>query len=324
MRIFVTGAGALLGQGIIKALKRSSLPLEIISADPNPYSAGLYWTDRAYKIPLARDPDYLERLKQILAEERPHAVLVGTDVELPILAANRTRIEQEFATHVLVSDPRVVAIADDKYLTAGFFRDAGFPYPQSATEADAETLVERIGFPLIVKPRIGARALGVSKVANREELDRALAGRKDLVIQECVGSDEDEYTASALVFDGRCAATIVMRRHLRDGNTYRAFVEDFPELNKRVAAWAEALKPHGPANFQFRLDDQGEAKAFEINARFSGTTPLRAMVGFNEVEMCLRAILLGEPVRQPAIEPAVILRHWDETLVRPAELAQVR
>jgi carbamoyl-phosphate synthase large subunit len=314
----------LLGQGIIKALKLSRLPLEIASADPNAYSAGLYWTDRAYGLPMARDPQYLDGLRKILAAERPHIVLAGTDVELPILAAHRDALEREFETHILVSSEEAVRIADDKHLTAAFFRDAGFDYPESATQDEVDALIEKVGFPLIVKPRIGARAVGVSKVADRAALDRALEGREGLVVQECVGRDDQEYTASALVFDGAARATIVMRRDLRDGNTYRAFVEDFPELNRRVAVWAEALKPHGPANFQFRLDADGKAKVFEINARFSGTTPLRALVGFNEVEMCLRAILLGEPVSQPRIEPAVILRHWDETLVRPADLARVR
>ncbi len=52
-------------------------------------------------------------------------------------------------------------------------------------------------------------------------------------------------------------------------------------------------------NFQFRLDRDGRPRPFEINARFSGTTPLRALAGFNEVEMALRHVLLGEPVVQP-------------------------
>src|SRR3546814_995014 len=76
-----------------------------------------------------------------------------------------------------------------------------------------------------------------------------------------------------------------MRRDLRDGNTYRAYVADYPELNDQVRMLGRALQPHGPANFQFRTDADGTPCVFEINARFSGTTPLRAMAGFNEVEM---------------------------------------
>jgi carbamoyl-phosphate synthase large subunit len=36
---------------------------------------------------------------------------------------------------------------------------------------------------------------------------------------------------------------------------------------------------------------------FEINPRFSGTTLLRALAGFNEPDLLIRKHLLGEPVR---------------------------
>ena len=82
---------------------------------------------------------------------------------------------------------------------------------------------------------------------------------------------------------------------------------------------AEAFGPYGPANFQFRLDAQGRAKVFEINGRFSGTTPFRMRAGFNEVEMVLRRILLGEPIKQPSVHPMTILRHFTETVVPTRE-----
>lgn len=323
MKVLVTGAGALLGQGIIRALKRSAAPrARIVAVDPSPLSAGLYWADARHLVPPARDPGYLDRLGELLAAERPDLVLVGTDVELPILARHRHELEREFATRILVSDPRVVAIADDKYHTYEFLRDAGFDHPATALPEDAERVVREVGFPLIVKPRVGARSVGVVRVRDRAGLERALAGADGLVVQEDVGGESDEYTAGVLVFDGACRASVVMRRDLRDGNTYRAYVEAFPELNRLVGRLGEALGPYGPANFQFRLDGAGRAKVFEINARFSGTTPLRALAGFDEVSMCLRHLLLREPVRQPEVEDMTILRHWSETVVRPATLVR--
>jgi carbamoylphosphate synthase large subunit len=110
-----------------------------------------------------------------------------------------------------------------------------------------------------------------------------------------------------------------MRRELRDGNTYRAYADQYPELNRQVVRWTEQLRPYGPANFQFRLVG-GRAKIFEINARFSGTTGLRYHAGFNSVEMTLRRVLLGERVVQPRIKPVVILRHWEETVLTPEAL----
>lgn len=326
MKILVTGAGALLGQGVLRSLRRSSLKATLAAADPNSLSAGLFWTDEAYVIRMASDPAYLDRLAEVLEQARPDVVIPGTDVELPVLAANRERLETEFGTHVLVSDPRVVAIADDKFLTAKFLRDAGFSPPESALPEDAaavDALIGKVGFPLVVKPRIGARSIGVSLVHDEAELRDAIACREGLVIQECVGDESQEYTSSVLVFDGTPHASIVMRRDLRDGNTYRAFSGAYPDLNEQVKAFGAALRPYGPANFQFRVDPDGRARVFEINGRFSGATPLRALVGFNEVEMCIRHILHGEPIVEPVVREAAILRHWSETLVEPSDFERL-
>lgn len=327
VKVLVTGAGALLGQGIIKSLQRSSLQVRIAAADPSPLSAGLFWAEEAHIIRMATAADYLDRLEEVLRESRPDVVIPGTDVELPILSANRERLEKEYSTHVLVSDPRVIAIADDKFLTYQFLDGADLSPPSSALPENrdaVEALIAAVGFPLIVKPRVGARSVGVSLVSSREGLELALAGREGLVVQECVAGDSDEYTASVLVFDGVPEASIVMRRDLRDGNTYRAYTGAFPELNDQVRKLGAALRPYGPANFQFRLDRDGTARVFEINGRFSGTTPLRALVGFNEVEMCLRRILFNEPVRQPPTRDATILRFWSETMVEPEQLKALR
>lgn len=318
IRVVVTGAGALLGQGIMRSLRSSSLDIEMIGVDVSNLAAGLYWCDRSCLVPPAAEPGYLDAIRRLLALERPHLLLAGTDVELPVLAAARAALEAEFQCRVLVSDSRVVEIADDKYKTAGFMRQAGFAAPDSVLATDAPgvaALVGRCGFPLIVKPCIGARSVGVHKVQGPEQLERVLAGNTGAVVQECVGGDDAEFTASGLYFDGACRASIVMRRDLRDGNTYRAFVVEDPALDAIVRTWTEALKPHGPANFQFRIDRQGVPKVFEINARFSGTTPLRAHAGFNEVEMCLRRLLLGQPVVQPTLKPVTILRYWSETVI---------
>jgi carbamoyl-phosphate synthase large subunit len=318
MKALVTGAGAVLGQGIIKSLKQSTLDCKIIAADPNPLSSGLYWADAAYRIPFATDQNFGPRIEELLDREQPDVVLVGTDVELTHFSGQRAYLEKTFSTKILVSDPRVIAIADDKLETCRFFEDAGLNPPKSAAGEDYEAilaLVDTVGFPLIVKPRIGARSIGVSVVNSNTELQQALAGRSGLVVQEYVGNSDSEYTASVLVFDGEAQAAIVMRRDLRDGNTYRAYTGDYQVLSDAVRALGVALQPHGPANFQFRVGSDAQPRVFEINARFSGTTPLRAMAGFNEVEMCIRKLLYDTPIVQPPIRSGTILRSLDEMFV---------
>lgn len=318
-KVLVTGAGSLLGQGIIRALQASSLRPTIVAVDPSPLAAGLYWVDAPYVVPPVAEDGYLRRIEEILSREMPDAVLIGTDVELSVFAEHRERLERERGTRVVVSSPEVVAIADDKWKTYQFLRANRLDCPDSCLPGDEGELVERVGFPLVVKPRVGARSKGVRLAHDWTELRAALASGLGLIVQQRVGTDDTEYTAGALCFEDRYAGSIVMRRELRDGNTYRAFVDEYPELNRAVRAWTEILKPLGPVNFQFRLDE-GHPKVFEINARFSGTTPLRARAGFNEVEAVVRYILWGETGPPAAIKRMMILRHWSETVVEPPAL----
>lgn len=323
MKILVTGAGALLGQGMIRALRMSSIKGRVIAVDPSPYAPGLYWSDAAYLVPAANDSRYLERITQIAEKERPQILLVGTDVELPVFARHRDELEAATGMRVLVSSERVVQTANDKWLTAEFMRQNSFAYPESCLPGSEDDLVERVGFPLVVKPRVGARSVGLRLVNSRDELADALRDAlSDVVIQEHVGSPAEEFTAGAVHFPGEVPISIVMRRELRDGNTYRAFLGEYPEYNDQVRALAKRLGAYGPVNFQFRLKG-ADVCVFEINARFSGTTPLRAQAGFNEVEMCIRHVLEGAPLTPPAVDHGLVfLKYLTDVAVRRENLVQ--
>lgn len=320
MKVLVTSAGALLGQGIIRSLQNSTIPnLHIVACDPDPRSPGLYWNSGSRLLPYSKDPHFIDKFADLLDEEKPDAVCVGTDPELALLSTHQQQLESAYQTKIIVSSPEVVRIADDKYLTYQFMKDHGFTPPDSRLPGQEHELVKLYGFPLVVKPRIGARSVGFHLVNNRCQLDKAIADVPNAVIQECVGTEDDEYTAGSLYFDGLCRATIVMRRELRDGNTFKAYVDKYPELNQQVKVMCEALKPFGPANFQFRLAN-GVAKVFEINSRFSGTTPLRMYAGFNELDMVLNYLFFNKPIVQPDVPKLTIMRHWVETVVKEEEL----
>ena len=62
---------------------------------------------------------------------------------------------------------------------------------------------------------------------------------------------------------------------------------------------SEALNPTG---FQFRLDSIGIPRVFEINARFSGTTYMRSLVGFDEVAW---SILYAQKGSLPDVFPSL-------------------
>lgn len=318
----VTGAGAVLGQGIIKSLRIAAHPYEIVALDPDPRAVGLYWADRAHLIPLASDAGYGDAIDSVIDRERPEVLLIGTDVELMHFAVAKERLEARYCVRIVVSPPEVIRIADDKWLTYQFLASNGFPYPDSALPDGYQALVRRCGFPLIVKPRIGARSIGVHRVANEQQLQQALAEVTSPIIQECVATPEQEFTSGITVVNGQAKAVVTMRRDLRDGNTHRAYVAPDSPYDDLLATIAEKLGGEGVVNFQFRVA-QGAPKIFEINARFSGTTPFRAYAGFNEVDHLVRYYVLGSPIPRPALTSVVILRYMNEIIIQPEQIQRI-
>lgn len=314
MKIMVTGAGAVLGQAVIKSIKASKLKASIVAVDPSPLAAGLYWVDQYYLVPMADDAEYMNKIYEILDNEKPDIIMIGTDIELTVFAEEREKIEREYGTIALVSPRSVIEIADDKWLTCEFLKENHLDYPQSCLPGDEQALIEKVGFPLIVKPRVGARSVGVTKVDDLKALYAALEIVNNPIIQECVGTDDEEYTAGVVVFDNIAKSSIIMKRDLRDGNTSKARAEPYTEINNYLENVAEKLGVYGPVNFQYRISEN-KIKIFEMNARFSGTTHFRTLSNVNEVEMCTDYLLNNKEIIQPEIKPVQIIRYVDETIV---------
>lgn len=298
-------------------------PVHLVTADPDHRAAGHWLGDVAHSIPLAKDPQFIPTLERLVKAERIDVLFVGTDVELGLFAAEKARFAA-LGTKVVVSSPRVVETADDKWLTAQFLRENGFPFPRTALANDAAScraLAAEAGFPLFAKPRRGARSVGARVVKSNIDLEALLSPSSDLVVQEYLPDDPGEFTAGAVgAVDGSIGGVVVLRRDLRDGNTFRAYHDGSDRYEARIAQIAKTLGVEGPSNFQFRVKN-GEPVVFEINARFSGTTPLRALFGFNEVSAIIDNLIDGTPIARPTLRAGTVLRVWSDIFVQPDQLA---
>ena len=315
--ILVTGAGALLGQGILRCLNFSSNKYHIISADPDVRSTGHALAHSSYKIPFVTSGDYLEKIEEIILKEKIHIILIGTDVELPVFADNKEYLEKKYKVKVVVSAPEVIAISNDKYLTAKFLKENGFPFPLSALTTDANEinfLKKNADFPFIAKPVDGARSKGIEIIYNEDELDKICGYKNNLVVQEKIGEDEGEFTTGCVVVQGKCVAVVSLTRDLRDGNTWRAYRKGNTVYDSKICEIAETLGVEGPANFQYRIRN-GEPVIFEVNCRFSGTTPLRLMYGFNEVEALVEYYLEEKLIQQPKLKEGTVLRTFSDIFI---------
>ena len=314
MKVLVTGAGSVLGQAIIKSLKAiKAFDIEIHVVDPRPDAVGFYMADAHHFIPYAKDTSYMHEFKQLLKSIKPEFVFIGTDTELSIISSEKASLEEEFHTSIIVSSPDIIKMADDKYKTYQYLTSIGFDAPKTYLPKDINNL-ETLQYPVILKPRIGARSIGVQLIQSAESLTHQLSTNEDQIIQEYLSSST-EYTAGVVYFDDENIASIVMERTLKDGNTFTAVPLAYSWINESLEALTKKIKPFGPINFQFKIQDS-KIMIFEINARFSGTTHFRSLANFNEVEMVIAFLKYNNPIRQPQINSTIqLLRYYDEIVV---------
>jgi carbamoyl-phosphate synthase large subunit len=320
-RILVTGAGGNIGQGVLKSLSACGLASWVVATDANPLSLGLFEVDRSYAVPKASAPGFLDAFVDILCVERIQLVFVCADTEILPVSRLRERIEAASGARVLVSAPDVVARCADKWLTAQWFARVGLPHPRTALADDAAGIADIVtscGFPVVVKPRLGYASRGLTIAGNRAALAAAAAvlGREG-VVQEHLSDSSCEHTAATFSSrPGAAEACIVMRRELLQGTSYRVEPVFDPALEAEALRWGRTMGGLGPLNFQFRVTSSGPV-CFEVNPRFSGTVGVRFRFGYNDVELAVRAFLLGEAPAQPRLRPGMVLRYWEEVFIEP-------
>jgi carbamoyl-phosphate synthase large subunit len=316
--VLVLGVGGNVSQGVLKALSISSLSCRVIGACITPFAFGLHTVDKAYISPRADDPSFLEWLLNICKTEGVEVVLSGVEPVLKVLAKYTGLIQEETGALCIVSDPDTMMIGNDKLVTCRWMENNGFNFPLYAEAHDKkslEILVKGCGYPLIAKPRSGKGSQGLMEIRNDEDL--AYVSRKPgYIVQECLNESGGEYTVGCFSDSmGKVRGVIVMRRELLAGTTVFAEIGEFPALQIEAKRIVETLRPMGPCNIQMRFPN-GRPVCFEINIRFSGTTPIRARFGFNEVEAAIRHYIYGESTFDlPVVSQGMALRYWNELYI---------
>ena len=321
IHILVTGVGSLLGQGILKSAQESKLKCRIIATDYFPTSVGLYWVEKGYILPDILKPEvsetqWIDALINVIKLEKVDLVLPGLDFELPILAKHKSFIERQTGAILLVSSEEVVRIGDDKWETVKYLEKIGFNYPNSCLPETLESYIQSNPFPFIVKPRHGHTSENVFLVKNSRELNEAINACDMPIIQEYIGCQTQEYTCGATYIDNEIVTVISLRRTLKNGNTQLAFCERTDVIDTYVKDLTESLKPFGPINFQLRLTHRGPV-VFEINPRFSGTTPIRAQFGVNEVEAVIKKLIGIENDVKYKEKEGVVIRYFENQYISP-------
>ncbi len=257
-----------------RALAASGRGGAVIVTDVNPLSPAVYVADRAFRVPLATDPGYIDQILAIATTEAVGLVVPTIDDELPLFGQALARFVER-GIRVAVSAPETTALCNDKHATCLALASHGIAAAASWLPG---TLPADPPLPLFIKPRGGRGGVGAFHVRSRRELEFFLEYVPDPVIQSYL--DGPEFTLDMLCdFQGQPLSVVPRRRDvIRAGVIDRGCTVHDRALIDLALACARVLPMAGAVNIQCRVVD-GRPVVFEINPRFSGGIPLTIAAG---------------------------------------------
>jgi carbamoyl-phosphate synthase large subunit len=289
---------------------------QVFATDTTLASAGAIAADKAFLVPPANDPSYVETLLKICVEHKVRAVLSLHDWEAPFLAASADRFK-DHGIVLVMSRPEVIALCLDKYRTYEFAHEHGLPTPLTFTKiGDARQALSagRMSFPVVLKPRRGQGSVGLNIIEEDWELEtchrrglRTCArmksndvlsqdGDEAMLIQEFVhGAEYGLDVVNDLA--GRFVCCLVKRKiAMRAGETDSAETVRSDVLEAYGRTLGQLLGHVGVLDVDVILVGQ-TPHLLELNPRFGGHYPFAHVAGA-DIPAAIVAWLSGEPPRE--------------------------
>ena len=282
LKVLVTGVGGDIGQSVLKCLEDAGgdYSFTISGCDIDAYPAGGKKCKSCYKAPRASDEEeYSSFIETIMDKEDFDYIIPTTEAEIKYFDVRRDHLKCR-EVQVLINNSSIINTFFDKYATVDFLKKNKLPYPETYP---AEDFKGELSFPLILKQRQGCGGEGLKIVNDMEELDFFRKRLKGVIVQEMLGSEEEEYTAG-IFSDGEKIHTICFRRLLGYGSMtkFAELVHD-NEVTRLLEKIAQTVNLKGSINIQLRRTKRGYIP-FEVNPRFSSTVHMRNYFGFKDVK----------------------------------------
>ena len=293
---------------------------KIIATDMQLSAPALQAADIRLQVPAVYDPQYIDITLDICRKYSVDALLCLNDLELPILAENKSRFE-EIGVTVIVSDPEVIDICFDKYKTAQWVESIGLNAPKTyvTLESVKEALAKgEITFPLFMKPRWGSGSIGLETIEDMEELEiyyhllmkkikktilaTASVGDEYIMIQEKLMGKEFGLDVMNDLDGNNVAVSVKQKLAMRAGETDKATTVDLPEVREMGAAIGRNLKHIGNLDVDIMQRANGDYCVLELNPRFGGGYPFSYEAGVN-MPLAIIKWLKGESVDPSILQP---------------------
>lgn len=318
MKVVITGCGRH-SKSLVQSLKNNvdGREVEVIGINNSPANILRSDVDEAIIAPSITDTDYIDWLLDLCTRKRVDVILPYITAELPILAANREKLESS-GTKVSVASERTLMVANDKVELARMFPEYMPSQTLVRSSAEVRSFARDIGYytgrQLCCKLADKCGGTGFAILDERKYLDIGSFNKVgmnryiniyqlceivdkvdvEIILQEyVVGSD---YSVCVLADHGKAE---IMCGFIGYAMEYGAVTQGEIVKNERAYSIAEhlteKLELDGNACFDFIILPSGRPLLLECNPRISATIPFIAKAGADLVYLRCKQ-LLGEPI----------------------------
>ena len=296
------------GVNALNTIRKEGYRSVMINYNPETVSTDYDMCDRLYFDELS-----FERVMDIIEMENPMGVIVSTGGQIPNNLAVKLA---ESNVNILGTQAVDIDRAEDRHKFSSLMDELGIDQPrwkELTTLDDVNDFVDRIGFPVLVRPSYVLSGAAMNVCYDRSQLENFLRLAADVsqkhpvVISEFIERCK-EIEIDAVAEKGEIVVYAISEHvefagvHSGDATTQfppqKIYVETVRRIKQIARKTAKALNISGPFNIQF-LAKNNEIKVIECNLRASRSFPFVSKVlKINFIELATK-VMLGLPVERP-------------------------
>ena len=296
------------GVQALNTIRKEGWRSVMINYNPETVSTDYDMCDRLYFDELT-----FERVLDIIDMEQPHGVIVSTGGQIP---NNLAVYLDEQHVPILGTTAQDIDGAEDRAKFSQMLNELGVNQPEWSaltSMADIDKFVERVGFPVLVRPSYVLSGAAMNVCSNRDELERFLqlaanvSEDHPVVVSKFI-EHAKEIEMDAVARDGEILAYAISEHiefagvHSGDATIQfppqKLYVETVKRIKRISRQIAKELHISGPFNIQY-LARENDIKVIECNLRASRSFPFVSKVlKINLIEIATK-IMLGVPVEAP-------------------------
>ena len=296
------------GVQALNTIRRQGYRSIMINYNPETVSTDYDMCDRLYFDELT-----FERVMDIIDAENPHGVIVSTGGQIP---NNLAMYLDEENVPILGTSAKDIDNAEDRAKFSSMLTENGINQPEwSALTSmdDIDKFVDRVGFPVLVRPSYVLSGAAMNICSNKDELTRFLQLAANVSVDHPVVVSKfieyaKEIEMDAVAQDGEILAYAISEHiefagvHSGDATIQfppqKLYVETMRRIKRISRQIAKKLHINGPFNIQFMARDN-DILVIECNLRASRSFPFVSKVlKINFIDLATK-IMLGAPVEKP-------------------------